>query len=72
MTYKNLSQTERYQIYARMKAGQSPKTIAQILGRHKSTIGRELLRILVCKAIDLDWLDSLPATSPCEPHRPSD
>jgi IS30 family transposase len=44
MTYKHLSQTERYQIYALMKAGQNLKTIAQILGRHKSTIGREVLR----------------------------
>jgi IS30 family transposase len=44
MTYKHLSQTERYQIYALMKAGQNLKTIAQILGRHKSTIGREILR----------------------------
>jgi IS30 family transposase len=44
MSYKHLSQTERYQIYALMKAGQNLKTIAQILGRHKSTIGREVLR----------------------------
>jgi len=44
MSYKHLSQTERYQIYALMKAGQSLKTIAQILGRHQSTIIREVLR----------------------------
>ena len=44
MSYKHLSQTERYQIYALMKAGQNPKTIAQILGRHQSTISREVLR----------------------------
>ncbi len=44
MSYKHLSQTERYQIYALMKAGQSLQTIAQILGRHKSTVGREVLR----------------------------
>ena len=44
MSYKHLSQTERYQIYALMKAGQSLKTIAQILGRHQSTISREVLR----------------------------
>ncbi len=44
MSYKHLSQTERYQIYALMKAGQNLKTIAQILGWHNSTIGREVLR----------------------------
>ena len=44
MTYKHLSQTERYQIYALMKAGQNLKTIAQILGRHQSTVSREVLR----------------------------
>ncbi|WP_445778833.1 IS30 family transposase [Shewanella sp.] len=44
MSYKHLSQTERYQIYALMKPGQNLKTIAQILGRHQSTISREVLR----------------------------
>ncbi len=44
MSYKHLSQTERYQIYALMKAGQNLKTIAQILGRHQSTVSREVLR----------------------------
>ena len=44
MSYKHLSQTERYQIYSLMKAGQNIQTIAQILGRHKSTISREVLR----------------------------
>jgi IS30 family transposase len=44
MSYKYLSQTERYQIYALMKVGQRLKTIAQILGRHQSTLSREVLR----------------------------
>ena len=44
MTYKHLSQTERYQIQALMKAGQTQNEISQILGRHKSTISRELTR----------------------------
>ena len=44
MSYKHLSQTERYQIYALMKAGQNLKTIARILGRHQSTVSREVLR----------------------------
>ena len=42
MTYTHLSQTERYQIYALMKVGKSQIEIAHILGRHKSTISREL------------------------------
>lgn len=44
MTYTHLSQTERYQIQALMKAGQTQTEIGQILGRHKSTISRELAR----------------------------
>ena len=44
MTYKQLSQTERYQIQALMKAGQTQNEIAQILGRHNSTTSRELRR----------------------------
>ena len=44
MTYTHLSQTERYQIQALMKAGQTQIGIARILGRHQSTISRELRR----------------------------
>ena len=44
MTYTHLSQTERYQIQALMKAGQTQTEIARILGRHKSTISREVAR----------------------------
>ena len=44
MSYKHLSQTERYQIYVLMKAGKNLQAIAQMLGRHKSTISREVLR----------------------------
>ena len=44
MTYIHLSQTERYQIYVLMKAGQTQTEIAHILGRHKSTISREVAR----------------------------
>ena len=44
MSYKHLSQTERYQIYALMKAGHLPVEIAKLLGRHKSSISRELSR----------------------------
>ena len=49
MTYTHLSQTERYQIQALMKAGQTQIEIARILGRHKSTISRELARGSGCR-----------------------
>jgi len=44
MSYKHLSQIERYQIYVLMKAGKNLQAIAQMLGRHKSTINREVSR----------------------------
>ena len=44
MNYTHLSQTERYQIYALLKAGHSLSEIATILGRHRSTIYREISR----------------------------
>jgi IS30 family transposase len=44
MTYKHLSQAERYQIYALMKAGHDQSQIAKLLDRHKSTINREVRR----------------------------
>jgi IS30 family transposase len=44
MNYKHLSQVERYQIYALMKAGHDQTQIAKLLDRNKSTISRELFR----------------------------
>ena len=44
MTYKHLSQAERYQIHALMKAGHDQSEIAKLLDRHKSTISQELTR----------------------------
>jgi len=44
MTYQHLSQNERYQIHALLKAGHQQSHIAGLLGRHKSTIGREISR----------------------------
>ena len=44
MNYKHLSQIERYQIYSLIKADQSITQNAAQLGRHKSTISRELSR----------------------------
>ncbi len=42
--YTQLTQEERYQIQALMKAGHNQTEIAEILGRHKSTVSRELRR----------------------------
>jgi IS30 family transposase len=42
MTYKHLSQAERYQIHALMKAGHNQSQKAKVLDRSKSTISREL------------------------------
>ena len=42
--YTQLTQEERYQIYALKKAGHSQAEIATLLGRDKSTISRELRR----------------------------
>jgi IS30 family transposase len=44
MTYQHLCQDERYQIYALLKAGHAISRIAEIIGRHKSTISLELAR----------------------------
>ena len=44
MTYTHLTQDERYQIAILSKAGHDRSDIAQVMNRHKSTIGREMLR----------------------------
>ncbi|MEI6896680.1 MAG: helix-turn-helix domain-containing protein [Psychromonas sp.] len=44
MNYKQLTQEERYQIYAFKKAGKSQKEIANELTRSASSISRELKR----------------------------
>ncbi len=44
MHYTQLTQVQRYQIYALMKAGLNQTQIANIIGVHKSTISRELRR----------------------------
>lgn len=44
MSYRQLTQEQRYQIYALKKTGHPQTEIAQLLGVHKSTISRELKR----------------------------
>jgi IS30 family transposase len=42
--YKHLSREERYQIYSLLKANQTITEISRLLGRHRSSISRELTR----------------------------
>lgn len=44
MNYTQLSQEQRYQIYALLKMGHNQSEIAAVIGTHKSTISRELGR----------------------------
>lgn len=44
MSYTQLTEIERYQIYALLKQGLSNKKIADALKRHPATIGREIKR----------------------------
>ena len=44
MNYTHLTQHERYQIAILSKAGHDQSEIAQVMNRHKSTIGREMKR----------------------------
>ena len=44
MTYHQLTQEERYRITAQLMCGDSPAEIARLLGRHRSTLTRELRR----------------------------
>lgn len=68
MSYKHLSQVERYQIYALMKAGNNFQTIAQILGRHKSTISREVLRNSGLKGYRPRQADLISQERACSSH----
>jgi IS30 family transposase len=42
MSYTQLTQEQRYQIYALLKIGHNGTEIAKVIGSHKSTICREL------------------------------
>src|SRR5436305_8193463 len=44
MTYHQLTQEERYLITAQLVCGRSPTEIACVMGRHRSTVTRELRR----------------------------
>ena len=59
MSYTQLTREERYQIYALKAAGQSKTEIAKVIGRHKSTIGREMSRNSGLKGYRPKQADSL-------------
>lgn len=44
MSYNQLTQEQRYQIYALKKTGHTRTEIAEVIGVHKSTVSRELRR----------------------------
>lgn len=44
MSYRHITETERYQIHVLLKAGHSLSEIAAALERHKSSISREIRR----------------------------
>lgn len=44
MSYTQLAEEQRYQIYALMKAGHRQTNISAVVGVHKSTISREVRR----------------------------
>jgi IS30 family transposase len=44
MNYTQLTQEQRYQIYALLKMDHTQIEIAKVIGVHKSTISRELRR----------------------------
>ncbi|MGZ7186156.1 helix-turn-helix domain-containing protein, partial [Streptococcus pyogenes] len=43
-TYSHLSASERGEMAAYLKMGKKPAEIARLLGRHRSTISREIKR----------------------------
>jgi len=61
MSYTQLTREERYQISVLKAVGQSKTEIARVLGRHKSTIGREMTRNCGLKGYRPKQADSLAA-----------
>jgi len=44
MSYKQLTQEQRHQIYALLKTGHTQTGIARVIQRHKAILSRELKR----------------------------
>ncbi|MEH6643589.1 IS30 family transposase [Vreelandella glaciei] len=59
MVYRQLAQTQRYQIHARYELGMSQRQIGRELGLHSSTISRELRRNATSGGYDPEEAQSL-------------
>ena len=68
--YTQLTQEQRYQLEVLLKAGHNQTMIANILAIHKSTVSRELRRIVVTvrnkltRRLCRDGMKKLKLTSP--------
>jgi len=69
MSYYQLTENERYQIYALKKAGHSQKEIAIVLGRSCSTISRELNRNRGLRGYRPRQAHRLATVRRCEAHK---
>lgn len=69
MNYTQLTREQRYQIYALKKAGQNQTQIAQVVGCHKSTISRELVRNRGLKGYRPFQADELAYDRQCDAYR---
>jgi len=70
MNYTQLTYEQRYQICALVKAGQNQSQIARLVGCHKSTISRELLRNRGRKKYYAKLATKLAAERQRNSHRP--
>jgi len=68
--YKQLTQEERYQIYALMKAGHNQATITMIIGRNPGTISRELRRNRGLRCHHPDQAHNLALGRSCDKAQP--
>lgn len=69
MSYTQLTQTQRYQIYALHQAGHSQEEIGALIGCHKSTISRELRRNAGKKGYRPKQAHELALSRRCLGHR---
>lgn len=69
MSYRQLTQEQRYQIYALLKAGHSQTQIAALIVCHKSTISRELRRNRGAKGYRPKQATELALSRRCQGHR---
>ena len=58
-SYTQLTEPERYQIKALLSAGHKKTEIATILGRHKTTISREIKCQVKSRLIQIKTIDQV-------------